>query len=161
VQYGFTEGGMRHLVLDSNEPGVAWGVFCAARARWLADELAASGSQPVNLYIHHPPFPVGIGAMDRITLRDTGHLREALEPHRGRIRHLFFGHLHRPMAGSWLGIPLSTVRGTNHQVALELTQTDRVPGSLEPPQYAVVLAGAEGTVVHLHDYADGSARFPL
>lgn len=161
VQYAFNDGAMRHVVLDSNEPGVSWGVFCETRARWLADELAASGSQPVNLYIHHPPFPVGIGAMDRISLREPGPLREAITPHLRRIRHLFFGHLHRPMAGSWLGVPFSTVRGTNHQVALSLTQTDRVPGSLEPPQYAVVLAGPEGSVVHLHDFADASPRFPL
>jgi hypothetical protein len=38
---------------------------------------------------------------------------------------------------------------------------DRVPGSHEPPQYAVVLADADTTVVHLHDLADASPRFLL
>lgn len=162
VQYAFEAGGVRHVALDSHEPSVSWGVFCERRARWLADELARGDTrQPVHLYIHHPPFGVGMAAMDRIALRDSGPLREAIAPHRARIRHLFFGHLHRPMAGSWWGIPVSTLRGTNHQVALHLGESERVPGSQEPPQYAVVLADAEQTLVHLHDFADRSARFTL
>jgi len=160
VQYAFSDGGIRHIALDSNEPGVSWGVFCERRARWLADELARA-EEPVHLYIHHPPCAVGITAMDRISLRDTAPLRAALAPHRARVRHLFFGHLHRPIAGSWCGIPLSTVRATNHQVALQLGHSEQVPGSFEPPQYGVVLADDERTIVHLHDFGDRSARFPL
>lgn len=139
---------------------MSWGVFCERRAAWLAGELA-SHAEPVYLFMHHPPCAVGIAAMDSISLRDASWLRGALERHPGRIRHLFFGHLHRPLAGSWLGIPVSTLRGTNHQVALDLHAGPKIPGSHEPPQYAVVLAGNEQTIVHLHDYQDGSARFEL
>lgn len=161
VQYAFDVGGLRHIVLDSNEPGVSWGVFCERRAAWLADALSRSAPHSVHLYIHHPPCAVGIPAMDRISLRDPGPLRAAVLPHRACIRHLFFGHLHRPLAGSWMGIPLSTVRATNHQVELRLDDTPRVAGSHEPPQFAVVLAGDESTIVHLHDFDDASARFDL
>jgi 3',5'-cyclic AMP phosphodiesterase CpdA len=161
VQYAFEAGGLHHIVLDTNEPGVSWGVFCPLRARWLADELARRPDRPVHLYLHHPPCPVGIPAMDRISLLDVQPLREVLLAHRERIRHLFFGHLHRPIAGSWLGMPLSTVRATNHQVALRLHDSARVAGSHEPAQFAVVLADAEQTIVHLHDFADRSARFDL
>lgn len=160
VQFAFSEGGARFIGLDTNEPQVSWGVFCDRRAAWLSAELAAH-AEPVYLFMHHPPFPIGIAAMDNISLRETACLREAIGPHRTRIRHLFFGHLHRPLAGSWLGIPVSTVRGTNHQVALDLRGGPAVPGSHEPPQYAVVLAADEQTIVHLHDYQDGSARFDL
>ena len=161
VQFAFDAGGLRHIVLDSNEPGVSWGVFCERRAEWLADELARSGERLVHLFIHHPPCKVGIPSMDRISLLDAAPLRSALLPHRSRIRHLFFGHLHRPVAGSWMGVPLSTVRGTNHQVAFRLDDTALIAGSHEPPQYAVVLADDESTIVHLHDFDDASARFDL
>lgn len=161
VQYAFDAGGLRHIVLDSLEPGAGWGVFCDKRAAWLASELAQSARRPVMLYIHHPPCAVGMAAMDSISLRDSQPLRQALLPHRARIRHLFFGHLHRPLAGSWWGIPMSTVRGTNHQVALQLGNAPEILGSHEPPQYAVVLAEDESTVVHLHDFEDASARFAL
>lgn len=160
VQFAFTAGGARFVALDTNEPGVSWGMFCDRRAAWLAAELA-SHDLPVYLFMHHPPFPVGIAALDNISLRETACLRGALEPHRQRIRHLFFGHLHRPLAGSWLGIPVSTVRATSHQVALDLSAGPKVPGSHEPPQYGVVLAGQEETIVHMHDYLDGSPRFNL
>ena len=160
VQSSFIAGGIHHVLLDTNHPGVSWGEFCPMRAQWLAEELAVH-TLPVHLFIHHPPCAVGIAAMDRISLRDPGPLREVLLPHQARIRHLFFGHLHRPIAGSWRGIPLSTVRATNHQVALALGDTVRVPGSLEPPQYAVVLADGEQTIVHFHDFGDRSPRFDL
>lgn len=160
VQYAFGADGARFIALDTNEPGVHWGVFCERRAAWLKKELDAH-DLPVYLFMHHPPFPVGIAAMDNYTIREAGFLRSVLEPHRHRIRHLFFGHLHRPLAGSWLGIPVSTVRGTSHQVALNLTAGPAVPGSHEPPGYAVVLTADEQIIVHMHDFQDRSARFDL
>lgn len=158
-QLAFSAGGQRFICLDTLEAGASWGRFCAQRAAWLAAELAASAPQPVLLFMHHPPFAVGMAPMDHIALRDTGPLRAALAPHRARIRHLFFGHLHRPLAGSWWGIPTSTVRGTNHQIALALDEPTRFIVNHEPPQYAVVLVDDESLIVHFHDYADRSPRF--
>jgi len=160
VQFAFTVAEKRFVALDTHEPGVSWGVYCEQRAAWLSAELE-SHALPVYLFMHHPPFPVGMTSMDRISMREPGRLRAAIEPHRQRIRHLFFGHLHRPVAGSWLGIPVSTQRATSHQVALDLGAGPQVPGSHEPPQYGVVLAGEEETIVHMHDFLDGSARFAL
>jgi len=160
VQFAFDTPQGRFVCLDTNEPGVSWGVFCARRAAWLDAQLQATAG-PVFLFMHHPPFPVGIPSMDRISLRDCVPFSEALLPCRARIRHLFFGHLHRPVAGSWSGIPVSTVRGTSHQVALRMKEHDKVPGSHEPPGYAVVLADDTRVVVHMHDYADATGRFDL
>lgn len=162
---GFVQGTMEteagvFVFLDTHEPGVSYGVFCAQRAAWLADALARSAPKPVFLFMHHPPFPVGIVSMDTISLRDTQAFAAALEPHRARVRHLFFGHLHRPLAGSWRGIPVSTLRGTNHQVALKLAQA-KVPGSHEPPQYGVVLVEEDTIIVHMHDFLDATATFNL
>ena len=84
-----------------------------------------------------------------------------LEPFRHQIRHLFFGHLHRPIAGSWLGIPMSTVRSMNHQTAFSLEDGPSIPGSFEPPAYCVVLIEADRVVVHFHDFLDQSPRFFL
>ena len=81
-------------------------------------------------------------------------------PHAGRIRHLFYGHVHRPVAGSWLGIPTTTLRGTNHQCWLDFEEQNQIPGSHEPPAYAVVLID-ERVVVHTHDYLDASPKFSL
>lgn len=161
VQFAIDSPVGRLLVLDTNEPGVPHGVYCERRAAWLAATLAERPQDPAWLFMHHPPFAIGIPTMDRIGLLDPALFAGALEPHRSRVRQLFFGHVHRPIAGSWRGIPISTVRGTCHQVALEFGARTRILGSHEPPAYAVVLAECDGAIVHLHDYEDRSERFDL
>ncbi|MBK8763685.1 MAG: phosphodiesterase [Burkholderiaceae bacterium] len=149
------------LMLDTNEPGVAHGVYCARRLKWLAAQLQFSRDEPLWIAMHHPPFDVGLPSMDAIGLRDAQAFAEVLAPHRHRVRHLFFGHVHRPISGSWQGIPFSTVRATNHQVALDLHLAHEIPGSFEPPAYAVVLVDPHQTLVHNHDFLDDSRRFAL
>jgi len=150
----------RCLMLDTKMPGTHAGRLCAQRLDWLAARLAEADG-PVLLFLHHPPYRVGIAEMDRIPLLDAEALWEVLAPHRARIRHLFHGHLHRPLSGSWRGIPTSSLRGTAHQVALDFDELPTVPGSHEPPAYALVRATAADIVVHTHDYLDATASFSL
>lgn len=160
VQYEIQIGAYRGLFLDTNEPGTHCGIYCKRRAAWLAQRLEED-SAPVLLFMHHPAFALGIPAMDRIALLDGSALLTALKEHEHRIRHLFLGHIHRPIAGSWRGIPFSALRGTNHQVALSLTDSEDIPCGLEPPQYGVVILEADSVVVHLYDFMDCSERFFL
>jgi 3',5'-cyclic AMP phosphodiesterase CpdA len=74
------------LILDTMEPGCSHGVFCDRRADWLARMLAESGARPFYLCLHHPPFPVGIPGMDRLTLRESTPFLRAIAPHRAQIR---------------------------------------------------------------------------
>lgn len=151
----------RFILLDTLQPKDSGGVLCPDRLDWLASRLAEASHAPIYLFMHHPPFPVGIKRLDSANLRDPAALARVVDPHVGRIRHLFFGHLHRPLAGSWRGIPFSTLRGTSHQVALDMVIADKLPGSHEPPAYAVVLLSDDAVVVHTHDYLDASPRFFL
>ncbi len=146
----------RFILLDSHEPGAVWGRFCDKRATWLQARLDESRDRAVYLFIHHPPFEIGIPSLDRIRLLAPDRLRETIESC-DNIKHMFFGHVHRPIAGSWRGIPYSFIRGTNHQVALDFKTITPVPKNHEPPAYAVVLIGSESVVVHMHDYLDNSA----
>jgi Icc protein len=148
------------LMLDTNEPGTHAGRLCAERLTWL-DRALAGSEGPVFLFLHHPPFGVGISRMDRIQLLDADALWDVLQPHARRIRHTFHGHLHRPLGGSWRGIPFTSLRGISHQVALDLTERDRAPGSHEPPAYALVRVTDEAVMVHSHDFLDASAGFDL
>ena len=144
----------RFVLLDTVEEGKPWGSFCEKRRNWLHKTLEASRERPVYLFMHHPPFPVGLNCVDRIGLGgDGGHIGEILLEH-DNIRHLFFGHLHRPISGSWQGIPYSTLRGINHQVPLDFGAVDAVPKSHEPPAYAVIFLEEGQTTIHVHDYLD-------
>ncbi len=141
------------LMLDTHAPGRPEGELCVRRLGWLAARLADSAG-PVLLFLHHPPLPVGIPFMDGIGLRNADALWEVLAPHRARVRHIFHGHLHRPIAGSWRGVPLSSVRGTAFAVSL-----DHRPGKVavsheEAPSYALARAQGEGLVVHTVELPD-------
>jgi Icc protein len=127
---------------------------------WLKDTLDRTGDQPVIIFIHHPPFKVRLKRMDDISLLEPRFFVEAIAG-RKNIRHMFFGHLHRPLAGSWHGIPVSTLRATSHQVALDFVLEGRIPGSHEPPAYGVVLLEEDQMIVHMHDYLDRTNTFLL
>ncbi len=141
----------RVILLDTHEPGVPWGSYCGKRLGWLREQLDEAGARPVYLFMHHPPFAIGIPSLDRMTMRDDAPFAELLGGY-PNIRHLFFGHVHRPIAGSWRGIPISAMRSTNHQVALDLKTTAPVPKNLEPAGYGVVFIDEQQTIVHLHEY---------
>jgi 3',5'-cyclic-AMP phosphodiesterase len=150
------------VFLDTLDETSHAGEMCAKRLGWLAHTLAAApADMPFVVFMHHPPFPVGIHAMDEIALKQSRAFAEVIAPYRARIRHLFFGHVHRPISGSYGMIPFSTLRGTNHQVAFELDPASEHLASHEPPAYGVALVERETLVVHTHDYLDASPRFPF
>ncbi|MCA3275726.1 MAG: phosphodiesterase [Roseomonas sp.] len=148
------------VMLDTNEAGTHAGRLGEARLAWLKASLADT-SDPVFLFLHHPPAASGIVGMDQIPLLDADALWQTLKPHRQRIRHIFHGHLHRPLAGSWHGIPFSSLRGTNHQVTLDFAENTKVLGNHEPPAYAFVRISDEEVVVHTHDYLDAPEGFGM
>jgi 3',5'-cyclic AMP phosphodiesterase CpdA len=138
------------LLLDTLDQGKDGGRLCERRLAWLRARLEESGNAPVFLFLHHPPMQVGIAGMDAIALADPEALWAVLAPHRACIRHLFHGHLHRPIAGSWRGIPISSLRGSAFDVALDLAPPPRRV-TVEPalaPNYALVRVRGEDVVVH-------------
>ncbi len=163
IQQAFDTPAGRFLLLDTVEAGAPWGSFCAARREWLARQLAAAGEPPLYIAMHHPPLALGIPSMDQFALRDAEAFWAVIAPHRARIRHLFFGHVHRPIGGSWRCIPFSCTASPNHQVALDLTtlRGDDVPGCREPAGYAVILIDADSVVVHHQQLFNGETTFWL
>ena len=149
------------LFLDTNQPGTHSGWYCANRLHWLSQQLARSPEQPKYIFMHHPPFDVGLEPMDRIGLVQRDEFLQVVRPYLSSVRHLFFGHVHRPISGSWFGVPFSTLRGTSHQVWLDFAARGDIPGSHEPPAYSVVLISDETIVVHTHDFLDQSLKFSL
>lgn len=145
-----TPAGM-FLFLDTVEEGELRGRYCARRARWLEARLAEAGERPVFLFMHHPPFEVGHANMDPIRLRDTAHFDKALRAGRN-IRHLFAGHIHRPVTGCWRGIPFTIARATSHQVALHGCTARTVLFTHAAPALSAVLIDEDKTVVHFDEF---------
>jgi len=151
----------RFIFLDTNEPGRHEGWYCEARLAWLDAQLKNIGEQDVFLFMHHPPFDIGIPTLDRIALVQKDSFAQVVKPHAHRIKHLFFGHIHRPLCGHWLGISISSLRAMNQQIELDFKTTDEIPGTFEPPAYAVVLFKSDLLIVHTHDFLDESPRFGM
>ena len=147
----------RLLFLDTNEPGTHEGVYCARRLAWLARELGRPAPAGVLVFMHHPAGPVRYRPLDEIGLRQSSAVLDLMERH--GVRHIFFGHVHRPVSGSWRGIPFSALRGLNHQVWLDFSQDQGIPCSLEPPAYAIIFLSSDDIVVHLHDFLDASSKY--
>lgn len=159
VQFSLDTPAGRFVGVDSNVPGAHYGALCDKRFAWLERAVKGAGGKPVYVFLHHPPFHVELKRMDQISLRDGERFGDIVNG--ATVRHLFFGHLHRPLSGSWRGVPFSTLPGTNHQVALDFDIDGIVPGSHEPPAYAVVFAKPDTTLVHLNSFLDRTATFNL
>lgn len=148
----------RFVFLDTMVEGRSEGLLCADRLDWLAGELATHVAKPVYLFLHHAPLKVGIDWMDNIMLTNADDLHALLVRH-GDVRHLFFGHLHRPVHGTWRGLPYSTIRATAHQVALNFAPGAPLGGARENPAYAVIFLDGENVVIHDHSYLEEDQLF--
>ncbi len=139
------------VLLDTHVPGSAAGRLCDARRDWLEARLAEAGARPVYIFMHHPPFDIGIPSLDRLRLEDPDDFAAALAG-AGNVAHIFFGHVHRPIGGSWRGISFSASRATVHQVPLDLRTLAPVPYDHAPPAYGVILLENGRTVVHHQEF---------
>lgn len=147
----------RLIMLDTLLPGRPEGRLDEVRLHWLQRRLDEAGDRPVFLFTHHPPFPIHMPLLDRMGIIEADALYLLLKEH-GDVRHIFAGHAHRPIAGSWRGIPVSVLRGTNHQSALDFSP-DAIAVTHEPPAYAVIFIDRDGVIAHFHDFLDRSAAY--
>lgn len=149
VQSVFDGSQGRLILLDTLDSGHVEGRLCQARLDWLDQRLQEARDRSVLLFMHHPPFRIQIPALDEVRLAGADIFHDVLSRH-GNVRHIFAGHVHRLIAGSWRGIPVSTLRSTNHQTALDFSESWSL--GHEPPAYAVVFIDADGVVVYFHDF---------
>lgn len=142
----------RVILADTLLPGAVEGHLCPVRLSVLEDWIAGAAGRPVWLFMHHPPMALGMPALDRVRLDPPSRARllSLLQRCAGKVVHISAGHVHRPVAGNWHGIPVTALRGTCHQAAFQFA--DRFETAAEPPAYAVFLADPEGTAVHFHDF---------
>ncbi len=149
------------VISDVSQGRKSAGYFDSGRLKWLRKQLDVSKTDAVQvfLFMHHPPFGVGISAFDEINIvSDDALTFGALLLEYTHIRHLFFGHIHRPISGSWHGIPFSTLPATAHQSGLDfLSDTDQF--THEAPGYGVVLITPGQVTVHICDFLYSGPHF--
>ncbi len=133
---------VRLIALDTQIPSKTEGEVGAAQLDWLAARLAEAPAKPTIIFMHHPPFPTGIGHMDRINCLDGAAVAAIVARH-PQVERVACGHHHRPIQIRWAGTIGSVAPSTAHQVTLDLTEDAPASFDLEPPAF------------HLHSWGPG------
>lgn len=79
IQSAIDIDGAKFVFMDTNDPGTHSGCYDAPRLRWLQAQLAQAAGRPTYLFMHHPPFDIGIPALDNLRLRAPEQLAQVLE----------------------------------------------------------------------------------
>lgn len=158
VQHIYDASAGRLLFLDTWGPDTHAGHFCEARRAWLDAELSKHPG-PFYIFQHHNPMPTHIKPTDTIRLLDDVAYRALIAPHRDKVRHIFHGHCHLPMAGSVSGVPVTSIRGTNHASWPNFPETQFLSGAHLPQAYGVAFLKADYTTVIMVEFGyDGEIR---
>lgn len=144
LQYVVDDHPLRLIGLDTIIPGDPGGEMCAARKAWLDARLAEAPDRPTVVFMHHPPFTVGIEHMDAMRLADGDGFAALVRRHPQIVR-VLCGHVHRSIQTLVGGTVASVAPSTAHQVALDLRPRGPSGFVMEPP----------GFQLHLYDRHTG------
>jgi len=114
IQYSIPTSDGLFLCLDTQKTGSDAGEFCAERLAWLQNELRNANKTPVYIFMHHPPMLLGLPIQDTENMQDGAAFLDLCTSY-DCIKHLFIGHVHRPITGTIRGIPFATMRSILYQ----------------------------------------------
>ena len=122
------------------------GELGAAQLEWLDATLSQAG--PALIAMHHPPFGVGIGFMDKIGLADARGFAKVLARHENVLR-IVCGHVHRTIVSEVGGVPAIAIPGVAHQVVMALDDATPAALVMEPPAYGVHMVDNGRAISHI------------
>lgn len=127
----------RLVFLDTLESGRLSGRLCADRLAWLKNVAVGAGGADLFVFMHHPPFHVGVPPLDELALADMDTFWKAVAS--SNMRHVFAGHTHIEFRGEGR----STAWPIAHRIAVS---NDREIGPVTnaPPAYEVIILHPDG-----------------
>lgn len=135
--YHLRHGDLHLVALDTVVPKRSHGALHPAQLAWLERALQACRGEPVLIFMHHPPLPTGIEAMDACSLTTGADALAALVRDHGSVQGLLCGHLHRPVQMQFGGAPLHVAPSVAHQITLDLRSGAPLRAQLEPPKISL------------------------
>ena len=142
-------GGYRIIYLDTlASGGQHYGELCERRLAWLETALSTERA-PTLVFMHHPPFDVGIPALDALKLIDRDRRLASLFGQHD-VRQIMCGHLHRSVSGNWLGLPVTIMKSPHVSFALD-TRAPSLTRANDTPGYGIILINSDSVIVHTQD----------
>jgi 3',5'-cyclic AMP phosphodiesterase CpdA len=159
LHYTVEDFPVRLIGLDTVQSGEDGGAICARREAWLGERLAEGDGRPTFVFMHHPPFPVGVHGMDIMMCAVGDGFRDMVKTH-AEIERVACGHYHRPITTRFAGTVGFVAPGVAHQVALDLRPGEPNRFIFEPPAFALhAWSPQTGVVSHIAPIGDfGPAR---
>lgn len=149
LNYEVDLGPLRIVALDTLVEGHVEGALHADSLAWLGRKLSTATGQTTLVLMHHPPFPSGVAALDRMAL--VGGREETARIVRecpGRLI-LLAGHVHRPYQAIWNGAFCAVAGSPAFQIALDLGAGPHEPPSVREP-YAYYVYRIENDSIAVH-----------
>ncbi|NJO55303.1 MAG: phosphodiesterase, partial [Rhodospirillales bacterium] len=159
--YTIDDWPLRLIGLDTVIPGQVGGGLCDDRLRWLDDRLSEQPARPTLVFMHHPPFPTGIGFMDT-PFPGADEMTMVLRRH-PQVRQLICGHVHRAIHCNWAGITAAVAPSIVYQMNLAFASGDRFFLVDQPPGISLYLWNGEDAPVgfiSLIGHREGKAMRP-
>ena len=123
---------VRLIGIDTVTPGNHDGGIGPARLNWLDLKLKEKPDKPTIIFMHHPPFPSGIGHMDKAPFRHREEFR-ALISRNPQVERVTCGHIHRSISRRFAGTLATVCPAVGMQLNLELKPDAPSGFILEPP----------------------------
>lgn len=151
MRYTIEDYPVRLLALDTVVPGALHGLLDAERLAWLEARLAEAPERPSIVFMHHPPFKIGIKMMDGMRCSGGAALGAIMERN-PQVERIVCGHLHRAVHVRFHGTTASAAPSTTAQLALDLSGEVDLTSiwSDEPPAFMLHLwQPGEGLASHV------------
>lgn len=131
LHFSHQAGGLRLIGLDSTVAGQDYGSV-NGHLEWLDKQLNDAGNSPALLFMHHHVFESGIPTLDESMCRGIDSLETLIKNAPARLLAIATGHVHRPVAGTFAGIP-AYICGSVCPANPVWFGTENIPPVAEPP----------------------------
>jgi 3',5'-cyclic AMP phosphodiesterase CpdA len=115
--YSFDQAGQHFVILNSAGTGKPHGRLEEEQLLWLNADLHEHRFKPVLIFVHHPPFDIGIPWLDKIRLLNAESFWEIIPPFASNILGVFVSHVHIAVACRYRHILLASTPGVCWQYA--------------------------------------------
>jgi 3',5'-cyclic-AMP phosphodiesterase len=131
VQYVVEHTSLRLIALDTNVPDKAAGMLCLRRLEWLEERLSES-DRPTLLFMHHPPFTLGIKPFDDIGLQGTEAFAAVVSRH-CHVERIVAGHVHSAISVRFHGTLAMTCPATANLSVPDVRQPQKLAVMVQSP----------------------------